>query len=255
MESNELLTALANLETSLSGVESAKKQVENTVEAYSVLREQIAEYTKSLDAIQSSLQTITSILKERGDSLEDDAGEIIGILESKCNELLESYTKGLASANEVFFKETKTIAESFKKSTDEELIRFKESVQSLNDCIASLLVLRNRIEDTLTKIEELKRFLEASIKDLYALSSKIYERLSVVAETLEHALSGIQNAIESLELEQERGFASVRSDINELSGKLTIFGDNLKKENRVLKLIVFGNITLTIVMIVLLLLK
>lgn len=249
MEASELLTSLAKLETSLKEIESAKSQVKQTVDAYDILQKQISDYTQSLDSIKGSIQAIISDLQSQRASLGEEASSLTASLEAKANQLfaqlsessqnsLDTLKGNLATINEVFSREGKSITDSFKKNTDEELAELKTIIQSLKDCAQTLLTLDESIKNTLTEINqmrqevaELKQALMDSqgsqdtvlnnIQDsINALSQKDEQAFSDLSKSLESsnevqiALSnGIKEILDSLSKNQEEAFSGVSQSI------------------------------------------
>lgn len=270
MEASELLTSLAKLETSLKEIESAKSQVKQTVDAYDILQKQISDYTQSLDSIKGSIQAIISDLQSQRASLGEEASSLTAALEAKANQLftqlsessqnsLDTLKGNLATINEVFSREGKSITDSFKKNTDEELAELKTIIQSLKDCAQTLLTIDESIKNTLTEINqmrqevaELKQALMDSqgsqdtvlnnIQDsINALSQKDEQAFSDLSKNLESSkeaqialMNGIKENLESLSKNQEEAFSGVTQSIEsvrkEQETSFSKIGSHLKSD-------------------------
>ena len=270
MEASELLTSLAKLETSLKEIESAKSQVKQTVDAYDILQKQISDYTQSLDSIKGSIQAIISDLQSQRASLGEEASGLTAALEAKANQLfaqlsessqnsLDTLKGNLATINEVFSREGKSITDSFKKNTDEELAELKTIIQSLKDCAQTLLTIDESIKNTLTEINqmrqevaELKQALMDSqgsqdtvlnnIQDsINALSQKDEQAFSDLSKNLESSkeaqialMNGIKENLESLSKNQEEAFSGVTQSIEsvrkEQETSFSKIGSHLKSD-------------------------
>ena len=270
MEASELLTSLAKLETSLKEIESAKSQVKQTVDAYDILQKQISDYTQSLDSINGSIQAIISDLQSQRASLGEEASGLTASLEAKANQLfaqlsessqnsLDTLKGNLATINEVFSREGKSITDSFKKNTDDELAELKTIIQSLKDCAQTLLTLDESIKNTLTEINqmrqevaELKQALMDSqgsqdtvlnnIQDsINALSQKDEQAFSDLSKNLESSkeaqialMNGIKENLESLSKNQEEAFSGVTQSIEsvrkEQETSFSKIGSHLKSD-------------------------
>ena len=270
MEASELLTSLAKLETSLKEIESAKSQVKQTVDAYDILQKQISDYTQSLDSIKGSIQAIISDLQSQRASLGEEASGLTASLEAKANQLfaqlsessqnsLDTLKGNLATINEVFSREGKSITDSFKKNTDDELAELKTIIQSLKDCAQTLLTLDDSIKNTLTEINqmrqevaELKQALMDSqgsqdtvlnnIQDsINALSQKDGQAFSDLSKNLESSkeaqialMNGIKENLESLSKNQEEAFSGVTQSIEsvrkEQETSFSKIGSHLKSD-------------------------
>ena len=216
METNELLTSLARLESTLQEVESAKNQVKQTVEAYVILQEQIKEYTLSLDSIRFSIQGILSDIRARGSELGSEATSILASFEASARELLVSLNEStsnvleelktnLSKANEEFTNKSKDIATEFKNSTDEQLAKLQQSVLALQECTTSLEALQTSIKDTLSQIAQmrqeiadLKQALMDSQSSQDTILNNLQDSINTQSQKNELAFAEISNSLESI---------------------------------------------------------
>ena len=252
MEASDLLTSLAKLETSLKEIESAKSQVKQTVDAYDILQKQINDYTQSLDSIKGSIQAIIADLQSQRASLGEEASGLTAALEAKANHLfaqlfessqnsLDTLKDNLATIKEVFSREGKSITDSFKKNTDEELAELKTIIQSLKDCAQKLLTLDESIKNTLTEINQMRQVvaeLKQALMDsqgsqdtvlnniqesINALSQKDEQAFSDLSKSLEASkeaqielMNGLKDKIEILLKNQEDAFSGVSQSIESI---------------------------------------
>lgn len=235
MEASELLTSLAKLETSLKEIESAKSQVKQTVDAYDILQKQISDYTQSLDSIKGSIQAIISDLQSQRASLGEEACGLTASLEAKANQLfaqlsessqnsLDTLKGNLATINEVFSREGKSITDSFKKNTDDELAELKTIIQSLKDCAQTLLTLDESIKNTLTEINqmrqevaELKQALMDSQGSQDTVLNNIQDSINALSQKDEQAISDLSKSLESSKGAQIALMNGIKEDLATLS--------------------------------------
>lgn len=238
MEASELLTSLAKLETSLKEIESAKSQVKQTVDAYDILQKQINDYTQSLDSIKGSIQAIIADLQSQRASLGEEAYGLTEALEAKANLLfaqlsessqnsLDTLKGNLATINEVFSREGKSITDSFKNNTDEELAELKTIIQSLKDCAQTLLTLDESIKNTLTEINqmrqevaELKQTLLDSQSSQDTVLNNIQESLDALSQKDEQAFSDLSKSLESSSKNSVTILNDIQDNLNALAQKL-----------------------------------
>lgn len=251
METNELLTSLAKLESTLQEVESAKNQVKQTVDAYDVLQKQIKEYTQSLDSIKTSIQGILSDINSQKTSLGQEAMSITAALEAKCNQLLETLKTDLAAANETFAKEGKIITDSFKKSTDDELANLKTTVQSLKECTTSLQALSESIKDTLSQINQLRQEI-AELKQSLESSQGAQDALLTEIKT---GINSLSDSLCSLKTTQDNAFNKVDAQFKANTEKMNSLAMGLDKRQRLLFIVALVNTVLIIALGVLFCLK
>jgi len=246
MDASELLTSLAKLETSLKEIESAKSQVKQTVGAYDILQKQISDYTQSLDSIKASIQAIISDLQSQRASLGEEAFSLTAALETKANQLfaqlsessqssLDTLKGNLATINEVFSREGKSITDSFKKNTDEELAELKTIIQSLKDCAQSLLTLDDSIKNTLTEINqtrqevaELKQALMDSQGSQDTVLNHIQDSINALFRKDEEAFSDLSKSLESTSKNSVTILNGIQDNLNALTQKLQDVFSELK---------------------------
>ena len=77
MEHIQLFQTLENLKNTLSEIESAKEQVESTIQAYSALQSSISDYADNLQPISEMMNNIVSSLVQRQKAITEQANAII----------------------------------------------------------------------------------------------------------------------------------------------------------------------------------
>lgn len=262
METNELLTSLARLETTLQEVESAKNQVRQTVAAYDILQKQIKEYTQSLDSIQSSIQGIISDLHTRRSELESDAAGILASFEDAATQLLaklsestsgllEELKTNLAKANEAFAKESKDIAVGFKNSTDEQLAKLQQSVLALKECTTALEGLQTSVKDTLAEISKMKQGI-AELKQSLETSQGAQD---AILSEIKSGINSLSDELGSLKTAQDNAFNKVDAQFKANSEKIETLVSRLVKGQNLNRIIGIVNLLLIISIGLLLFLK
>lgn len=102
---------LSELEVNLRNIESARKQVENTINSYDGLKTVTANYVKSLSAIKDNLDAIVAAIgadyRNNTESFRRDCNEITtscNSLLSKINDTIESIKGEVSSQIDRFHK-------------------------------------------------------------------------------------------------------------------------------------------------------
>ncbi len=244
METNELLTSLAKLESTLQEVESAKNQVKQTVDAYEVLQKQIKEYTQPLDSIKTSIQGILSDINSQRASLGKEAINITAALDSKCKQLLENLKTDLAAANETFAKEGKIITDSFKKSTDDELANLKTTVQSLKECTTSLQGLSESIRGTLSQINQLR----LEIAELKCSLESTQGAQDALLSEIKTSINYLIDSINALKAAQDKAFNKVDVQFKTNWEKTDSLATGLAKGQRTNRILTFTTLVLIIIL-------
>ena len=156
-------------------------------------------------------------------------------------------------------REGKSITDSFKKNTDDELAELKTIIQSLKDCAQTLLTLDESIKNTLTEINQMRQEvaeLKQALMDsqgsqdtvlsniqesINALSQKDEQAFSNLSKSLESSkeaqialMNGIKENLESLSKNQEKAFSGVTQSIEsvrkEQETSFSKIGSHLKSD-------------------------
>lgn len=262
METNELLTSLAKLESTLQEVESAKNQVKQTVDAYGALQKQIEEYTKSLDSIKTSIQGIISILHARESSLDSDARKILSSFETSVAQLLAKLSEStsgvlkelktnLTKANEAFAKKCNDVAADFKNSTDEQLTKLQQSVLALKECITALKGLQTSVNDIFAEITQIKQ----GIADLKQSLETSQGAQDAILSEIKSGINSLSDELGSLKTAQDNAFNKVDAQFKANSEKMDNLAARLDKRQRLLFIVALVNTVLVIALGVLFCLK
>lgn len=155
MESNELLASLAKMEASLNEVESAKKQVESTIEASSELQRVVKEYVSSVKALCLSLQSWGADLRVREGSLSNEYETAIERVNSSCNEIIRYFN--------TVIEQTST---DFKSKTNDVIDKFIEQNKNLAGQVDQLKSLHGSLKKATDEVLTIKNSLGLLSKDL-----------------------------------------------------------------------------------------
>lgn len=230
METNELLTSLSRLESTLQEVESAKNQVKQTVNAYDILQKKISEYTKSLDSIKTSIQGVVSDLRSQRASLGEEATSIASSLHAEAEHLFNKLSEDttsvlntlkaeLTAINGQFASDSKAVADGFKNSTDEQLTKLQQSVRALKECTTTLEGLQTSIKDTLSEITLMKQGI-AELKQSLESSQSAQDTL---LSEIKSGINSLSDSLGSLKTAQDNAFNKVDSLIKTNSEKIDTF--------------------------------
>ena len=195
MDTNELLIAISGLEKNLKDIDSAREQVNKTIEAYKGVHGQVESYTKSLDkvsqnifsmidAVKSNRQILGSELdkelKGKFKEMEGKLSDMKAIAQSSSEKFATQYELAtseiqntLNKTNESFNSTTTDIQANFKvlanniltdfrNNIDAETKKLDNCIQQLNNALSNFTKLHLEIEQKFTKFyNPVKQQLEA----------------------------------------------------------------------------------------------
>lgn len=133
----DINTALERLEQNLQDLDSARIQVENTVNASNDLRHIVNEYVESITKLYADVQEWEKQLKKSQTSLSEQVQDAFIALK----------------------KSSETISESFKNSTDNTLSKFTEQNLILTERVNELGTLRQELKTAMSEIVVIKNIL------------------------------------------------------------------------------------------------
>jgi chromosome segregation ATPase len=251
METNELLTSLAKLESSLQEIESAKNQVQKTVESYAALQREIKTYTQSLDSIKTSISGILSDVRADKVDLENESAGILASFRESTTNALDDLKKDLSKANDAFKEKAQSISDTFKNNTDGELAKLRQSVQSLQECTTALEEIHTSIKNTLTEIGQVRQEisgLKGELESSQGAQDTILSEIKTNTGTLSVSL-------DSLKDDQKKAFSEVESHINDNSNKTHSLASSLTKRLKNSTILAIINLAMLIALGIMILLK
>jgi chromosome segregation ATPase len=208
MESNELLASLAKMEASLNEVESARKQVESTVNASLELKKEVREYVSAVKALCVSLQSWESELRTQEGRLSNEYEDAISQVNSTCTEIVSSFGFVVEKAST-----------DLKEKTDNTIDKFTQQNAILTERVKEMNTLKDEIKKASSEIQSVKESLSQISKDLKdsqdsqdAVLNDIKLTLSDIPGIINNNAKNIIEKIESLN-------QGLKAEIESLQGK------------------------------------
>ncbi len=179
MDTNELLIAISDLEKNLKDIDSAREQVNKTIEAYKGVHDQVENYTKSLDKVSQNISSMIDVvksnrqilgseldkeLKGKFKEMEGKLSDMKAIVQSSSEKFATQYELAtskiqntLNETNESFNSTTTDIQADFKILANNILTDFKNSIdaeteklynyiQQLNNALSYFTKLHSEVE-------------------------------------------------------------------------------------------------------------
>lgn len=212
METKDILTSLAELETNLQAIKSAKQQVEDTISSCQEISKTAGAYSAALEGISTNLEGVLDRLKERKDSIDTEATAIVQEFRKQCGAVIGAQSDVAKGISETFEKDCSAIIEvakiEFKKQTDNldstlsaKSLALTTSISNLNAEITKLESLYNLIKTTLEGIDTLKNDVNQLGTMLSNSQTKQDEDLSAIKQQIDDFLKEVKSQIQSVSLE------------------------------------------------------
>ena len=232
MEQKDILKSLAELETTLKGIESAKKQVETVVAAYSQLSTSASAYSKSIADISSNLAAIIANIKEKNDVLQQEASTILDAFQTQCTAAVEAEKSSLKVTSSTFATDCNAVVENaktaFKGQVDNldstlsaKCLALSSSISNLNAEIAKLESLHSLIKSTLDSVSTLKIDVKALGDSLTESQSNQDKDLALIKTNIETFLEDVKAKFTSLQNKLEESQKGQDDELKKISRALT----------------------------------
>ncbi len=176
---NDLYQTIEELKDTLANIDSARKQVSDTVAAYSETQNEIQNYVEKLDGIESGLKKLIVLLQNNKVIIEQQASSAVANLQTTCNVIAEKSKK-----------EQETISRSFFENLNSKLQKVENLVNEFDVSIRKTESLTENIKETFDNvanivqtIENIRQELASSQKDQNAVLDRIEENVSSLTES------------------------------------------------------------------------
>ena len=130
----DINAALERLEKNLKNLDSAREQVENTVNASNNLRQIVRDYIESITELRSDIQEWEAQLKQSQDGLSTRVHDAFAALKTSCD----------------------TISAGFKSSTNDAINKFSEQNIIFTERVDELITLREVFKSSMSEINTIK---------------------------------------------------------------------------------------------------
>ena len=130
----DINAALERLEQNLRNLDSARKQVENTVNASNELRQTVSDYVESITNLRNQIVEWEEQVMQSQEGLSTQGQDVIRTLEASCD----------------------TISAEFMSSTDKTLSKFSEQNTILTERVNELNTLRQELKTAMSEITTIK---------------------------------------------------------------------------------------------------
>lgn len=191
MESNKLLASLAKMEACLNEVESARKQVESTVNASSELQKEVRKYVSAVKALCVNLQSWESDLRARERSLSHEFEEAITRVGSTCATVVHSFETEVQKTSTDFKTKTESVSERF----NEQIGKLDKHVQDLNALKEEINKATSEIQIVKGSLSHISRNLKESQDSQDAVLEDIKQNVIGLKKTVINAASNISQEI------------------------------------------------------------
>ncbi len=179
----EQLRIIEQLRDSLSNINSARKQVDETVAAYKGAENELGTLAGNMRKIENALSDLVSVLNNKEVTLEQQSATALTQLQNACEKVIDNTKHELSS-----------VSQGFKTST-------KDSIKELDAAVKTANTLKGRIETTIEEISKLVdgvSKLQKELKSSQSAQDKAINKISVSVSNITNTLSTHGNTLAQL---------------------------------------------------------
>ncbi len=203
MDTNELLIAISGLEKNLKDIDSAREQVNKTIEAYKGVHGQVESYTKSLDKVSQNIFSMIDAVKSNrqilGSELDKELKGKFKEMEGKLSDMkaiAQSSSEKFATQYELATSEIQNTLnktnESFNSTTTDIQANFKVLANNI------LTDFRNNIDAETKKLDNCIQQLNNALSNFTKLHLEIEQKFTKFYNPVKQQLEAIENQNKSL---------------------------------------------------------
>ncbi len=203
MDTNELLIAISGLEKNLKDIDSAREQVNKTIEAYKGVHGQVESYTKSLDKVSQNIFSMIDAVKSNrqilGSELDKELKGKFKEMEGKLSDMkaiAQSSSEKYATQYELATSEIQNTLnktnESFNSTTTDIQANFKVLANNI------LTDFRNNIDAETKKLDNCIQQLNNALSNFTKLHLEIEQKFTKFYNPVKQQLEAIENQNKSL---------------------------------------------------------
>ena len=183
MDNSNILATLAKLEESISGIDSAKKQVDDVVKGYGDAKKAFDVVAKTMSEIKGHVDSVIKAVKEKADSLDSESKAISTSFKERCDAIIQNTKVSLEVSQK-----------SLENGVDKSVFRLNGALETLEVSVLSLNKLKEDIISALAKIDALSEELK---EDKSEIISKLHQETEDVDSKITEKASEISNVIET----------------------------------------------------------
>ena len=242
---NNLYQTIEELKNTLENIDSARKQVSDTVAAYSATQSGIQDYVDKLCGIESALKQLVALLQNNKVIIEQQASSAIANLQTTCTEITAkiseeqeatalSFSERLNSKIQEIDRQVSTFDNSVKRV--ESLAKnIKEISDNVANVVQTVKVIRQELSFSQNEQDVVLGRIDGNVSSLMSscsesakvLNDEINSKAKILRNVLGQLKDSNENIIQKLAVDDEEVEDTLEKLKDDIKNELTI---TLKKE-------------------------
>lgn len=262
---NDLYQTIEDLKNTLENIDSARKQVSDTVAAYSATQSGIQDYVDKLCGIESALKQLVALLQNNKVIIEQQASSAISTLQTTCAEIIAKIQKGQENVSLSFseklnlgiqeidrqvntFDNSVKRAESLAKNIKEISDNVANVVQTVKVIRQELSFSQNEQDVVLGRIDgNVSSLMSSCSESAKALNDEINSKATILRNDLGQLKDSNENIIQKLANNQH----TILRSLDDLKNEISESKAEIEKQAKVNRNIGFATLALLVLLVIL----
>lgn len=262
---NDLYQTIEELKNTLANIDSARKQVSDTVAAYSATQSGMQDYVDKLCYIENALKQLVSLLQNNKVIIEQQASSAIANLQTTCNEITTriqkeqeamslSFSEKLNSRIQEIDRQVSTF-DYFVKRAESLAKNIKETSDNVANVVQTIKVIRQELSSSQKEQDVVLDRIEGNVSSLMAscsestkaLNNEINSKATILQNDLGQLKDSNENIIQKLANNQHTILKSLDNLKNEISESKA----EIEKQAKINRNIGFATLALLLLLVIL----
>lgn len=215
--------ALVQLGNELQGIVSARKQVEETVNASNELLDVVSKYVSSVKELCERLKVYEDDIRTRGTELGSEVEQAISHINTSCTEIITSFSTKVDGATSAFESGTKGTLDKF----DEQNNKLSEKVKELDSFKSVIENATKQIDAVKESLEQISKELKQSQDGQDKMLEDIKKIVSSLPDTIQNGLGSVLQAITDFRKTLGDILSQMNGKIDTINGKADTLATNI----------------------------
>lgn len=262
---NDLYQTIEELKNTLVNIDSARKQVSDTVAAYSATQSGIQNYVDKLHDIENALKQLLALLQNNKVIIEQQVSSAIVNLQTTCTEITTRIQKGqeamslsfsekLSSRIQEIDKQVSVFDNSIKRA--ESLAKnIKDTSDNVANVVQTIKVMRQELSSSQKEQDVVLSRIEGNVSSLMASCSEsvkaLNDEINSKATNLRNDLGQLKDSNENIIQKLANNQHTVLRSLDNLKNEISESKAKIEKQAKINRNIGFATLALLVLLVIL----
>lgn len=260
---NNLYQTIEELKNTLENIDSARKQVSDTVAAYSATQSGIQDYVDKLCGIESALKQLVALLQNNKVIIEQQASSAIANLQTTCTEITAkiseeqeatalSFSERLNSKIQEIDRQVSTFDNSVKRA--ESLAKnIKEISDNVANVVQTVKVIRQELSFSQNEQDVVLGRIDGNVSSLMSSCSEsakvLNDEINSKAKILRNDLGQLKDSNENIIQKLANNQHTILRSIDDLKNEISESKAEIEKQAKINRNIGFATLALLVLLV------